>query len=192
MDPKNCQLSSNRTGLYALGLVVFIILGCASGGYENSGPRKRTTYNHSGGTTENEYCSIKIKPTGSYGMQFGPEAFVISIQNKTDSTLEIDWNRTLFLDNGQSRGTFMFEGVKFSDRNAQKAPDIVGPNGSFKKSIWPNTNVYYSSGIGWSHKNMLGYSGRTGKYGVSLSVKVDGKEIRQQVELTITKSTTFQ
>ncbi len=188
------QINSIKVGLYVLGLAVFIFQGCFSdGSYTNSGPKTRTTYGHTGGFAENDYCSLVIKPTSRYGLSFGPEAFIISVQNKTDSTLEIDWNRTLFLDNGQSRGTFMFEGIKYADRNSQKAPDIIGPNSSFKKSIWPNGLVSPPSRYGsWSHNSILGYDVDTGTYGVSLAVKVDGKEIRQSVELTITRSETYE
>ena len=185
------QFSNSRVGFYALGVVVFIIQGCASGGYDSysSGPRKKTTYSHTGGSAENEKFSVKITPKSRYSFA-GPSEFNISIQNKTDSTLEIDWNRTLFLDNGQSRGTFMFEGIKYNDKNSQKAPDIIGPNSSFRKWIVPSANVSFSSS--WSHGRLLGYSRSSGKYGVSLSVKVDGKEVRQSVELTITKSETYE
>jgi hypothetical protein len=180
-----------KSGLYALGISVLIILGCAS--CASSGPREVSSYSFAGGVYENESFSVKVLPTGSLGMwkKYGPEAFALQVENKTDSTLEIDWNRTLFMDNGQSRGGFMFEGIKYNDRNAAKSPDIVGPNSIFRKSIWPNVLVQRFTSS-WSHFSFGWDKGDQGKYGVSLSVKKDGKEVRALVEGTLTKTTSFE
>lgn len=68
----------------------------------------------------------------------GCDRLALVIRNKTNSNLEVNWNKTLFITNGQTSGGFIFEGVVYKDRNNQKAPDIVFANGSMTKTIWPN------------------------------------------------------
>jgi hypothetical protein len=110
--------------------------------------------------------------------------FVLVIENKTDKDLEIDWNRTLFLDNGTTRGGFMFEGVVFRDRNNPKPPDIVFEKNRFSKMIWPNNLVEFTSGRygGWSHNDLP-----LGTVGVYLTVRQGQNELRERLTVTLSR-----
>lgn len=110
--------------------------------------------------------------------------FWLFIENKTDKDLEIDWNKTLFLDNGTTRGSFMFEGVVFRDRNNPKPPDIVFAKSRFSKQIWPNNLVDFTSGRygGWSHNSLP-----LGTVGVYLTVRQGQNEIRERMTVNLAR-----
>ena len=87
----------------------------------------------------NEFFTAEITPMqGLYGY----DSFALDIQGKTDSNIEIDWNKTLFISNGHTNGSFMFEGIVYKDRNNPKTPDIIFGKSRFVKRIWPNNLVY--------------------------------------------------
>lgn len=92
---------------------------------------------------------VSITPTLK-SMIAGYAAFNLTIENNTNNDLEIDWNKTYFIDNGKTSGTFMFEGIVFKDRNQAKSPDIVFANSSFNKTIFPNNFVEFDQ-YGWRH-----------------------------------------
>lgn len=131
--------------------------------------------------TENSNLSFKITPT-SPTMSAGFSAFILEIQNKTDRDMEIDWNKTSFMKNNQTNGTFMFQGVVFKDRNNPKSNDIIFANSNFTKTIFPNNFVNFDSFNGWSH------------YGTGLGIQgayvviIDNKEtIKQKVLVNVEK-----
>jgi hypothetical protein len=115
----------------------------------------------------------------------GCQGFSLSIRNKTDKTIEVNWNKTLYIRQGQSAGGFMFEGIVYRDRNSPKSPDVVFGKGSFTKIIWPNTLVEFHSGRygGWHHESMP-----NGENGVYLTVNIDGKEMSEKLVTNISSS----
>jgi len=131
-------------------------------------------------TVDNEFIAASIHPIcrGSAGCQ----AFQLQIVNKTDTDIEVNWNKALYIRNGQTSGGFMFEGVIYADRNNNKPPDVVFKKGSFAKVIWPSNLVVLDPGArgGWRHIAMS-----NGSHGLYLTILVNGKEINQRVELTI-------
>jgi len=133
-------------------------------------------------TVENEQFTVHLKPTcgryGKCGCYGGCESFVLSITNKADKNIEVNWNKTLYISSGQTSGGFMFDGVVYKDRNNQKPPDIVFGNGTLTKTIWPNNLVKYESGQygGWKNEEMP-----IGDNGIYLSLSIDGKEISERL-----------
>lgn len=116
-------------------------------------------------------------------LEFGCKAFALTLTNKTDKNLEVDWNKTLFITGGQTSGGFMFEGVVYRDRNNPKPPDIVFAKSTLAKVLWPNNLVDFSSGRygGWNHQSMP-----RGENGVYLTVIVDGKEVHEKLTALLT------
>lgn len=109
----------------------------------------------------------------------GYSAFILNIKNNSNKDYEIDWNKTSFIKDGRTMGTFMYEGIVYKDRNAQKANDIIFANSTFSKKIFPNNYVQFDS-YGWSH---IGTG--SGQQGVYLYI-VDGSEtIKQKILLNI-------
>ena len=131
-------------------------------------------------TCSNEFYDAYITPIFSkkYSGAEGYIGFELAIENKGDEDLELDWNRTLFIQHGRTNGGFMFEGVVYRDRNNPKPPDIIFSGSRFSKQILPSNLVYFSRGSsgGWRHKFM-----GTGACGISLSIKVDGREVREKM-----------
>ena len=128
----------------------------------------------------NEFYDAHITPMSSkkYWGAEGYIGFELTIENKTGEDLELDWNRTLFIQDGRTNGGFMFEGVVYKDRNNPKPPDIIFSGSRFSKQLLPSNLVYFSRGSSgyWDHKFM-----GTGECGVSLSIKVAGQEVREKM-----------
>lgn len=152
-------------------LYVAMFAGCATTNYTPyySNPEIQTV--------SNENYDIAIMPVNlsHYG---GWDAFQLKIKNKTNKDIELDWNRTLFIKNGETYGSFMFEGVVYKDRNNSKPADIIFPGSTLSRRIWPNNLVEFSGR--WHHHGM-GY----GEFGVLLSLIVDGQEVREKMIVTI-------
>jgi hypothetical protein len=131
-------------------------------------------------TSSNDFFTAKISPLCPNGCQ----AFLLTIENKTDKDLELDWNKTLYISNGRTSGGFMFEGVVYKDRNNPKPPDIIFAKSRFLKTIWPNNLVHFSSGKygGWRNEDMP-----TGENGVYLTVKIGDQEIKEKITINITR-----
>jgi len=120
--------------------------------------------------SSNEYFEAKLRPDCSPYCY----SFDLTIQNLTNSDLELDWNKTLFIANGTTAGGFMFDGILYKDRNNPKPPDIIFAKSSFEKTIYPNKYVEYYDG--WHNRRMP-----PGEYGVYLNIKVGDKEIKEKL-----------
>jgi len=157
-------------GLITTGL---FLVGCVAGKTYTVTPVKKST-------PLNAYFDATITPTSAN--VFGYQAFILDIKNKSDKDIEVNWNKTYFIQNGQTNGTFMYEGIVYRDRNQPKSSDIIFANATFSKTIWPSNLVYYSSGSygGWMHEAMS-----AGIVGVYLTANVDGKEIKEKIEVAM-------
>lgn len=63
--------------------------------------------------------------------------FEIEVTNRSESPIEIDWGRTLFIVDGQTNGTFIREGHLVADRDKTAAPDVVMPGRSWRATVLP-------------------------------------------------------
>lgn len=106
--------------------------------------------------------------------QWGCKSMGLQIDNNTDRDFVIDWNKTLYIENGLTRGGFYFNGISVKDRNEIKPPDIVFANSMFLKIIYPSINAYYNEN--WYLRGM-----DKGIYGIYLTL-IDGEnEINEKV-----------
>jgi len=128
---------------------------------------------------------VKLIPVGNSEYKYY-DGFLIEIRNNTSVDVEINWNRTLYLNDGQTRGNFMFEGILYAERNHPKAADVINPGVAFKKKVWPTVLVraikLYQR-YEWVHGHL-----HAGKHGVSLSLWIDGKEVRKAVEIEVVEN----
>lgn len=124
---------------------------------------------------ENPYYSVDIQPVCKSLCY----SFIVTVTNKYHFDLEIDWNRSLYIDQGATSGGFMFEGLAFVDRHSPKPSDIVFANSSLSKEIFPNSYSYYRqtkySGS-WRHNSIP-----KGEHGIYLTVHIDGQTFRNKV-----------
>jgi hypothetical protein len=131
-------------------------------------------------SVENEYFSASISPTAFNNIWGGYQAFDLTIKNKTSGDIELDWNKTIYIENNQTKGGFMFEGVVYKDRNNPKPPDIIFSGSEFRKTIWPNALVsFYRS---WHHDAIP-----SGQNGVYLTVKIKDKEVKEKILLYMSR-----
>ena len=119
---------------------------------------------------DNEYFTATIEPISVYYGGTQLNAFRLNVSNKTNKDLTIIWDKTLYILDGRTTGTFMFEGIIYKDRNNPKPPDIVFTKTTFSKIISPCNLVHFSKG--WYHEPLP-----IGENGVYLTIAVEGKEI---------------
>lgn len=108
---------------------------------------------------------------------YGCEYFLLDLKNTTEFDVEVDWNNTLYIRNGQTSGGFMYEGIVYSQRNGTRAADVIFPGNNLRKVIYPNNLVEYVSGQygGWSHESMP-----EGQNGIYLTLNIDGEVYRER------------
>ena len=75
--------------------------------------------------SENDTYSAKLDFVAKYESLYN--GMVLTIQNKTENEIEVVWDKTHYLDNGQTNGGFMFAGIIYADRNNPKPNDIIFP-----------------------------------------------------------------
>ena len=61
--------------------------------------------------------------------------FTLVIQNKNNQNIEVNWNKSFYISNGQSNGGFMYGGITYLLRNAPKQNDIIFANNNFSKIV---------------------------------------------------------
>jgi len=160
---------------FAIAIIMLFTFGCAS-----AGPKYTWKIEPFSQKVENEYFSASISPTAFDYTWNGYEAFELTVKNKTGLDIELDWNKTIYIENNQTKGGFMFEGVVYKDRNNPKPPDIIFAGADFKKTIWPNTLVsFYRS---WSHEIIP-----PGQNGVYITIKTNENEIKEKIILNMSK-----
>lgn len=127
---------------------------------------------------------ITLSSICNNGRSYGCSGFVLTISNKMKKNIEIDWNKTLYVNNSITSGGFMFEGVVYKERNNQKPNDVVFPNSVFVKTIYPNNLVDFIAGTyispQWIHRDMI-----SGEQGIYLVMKIDEKEVKEKITVTL-------
>jgi hypothetical protein len=98
--------------------------------------------------------------------------FELTLTNKTEETIEIDWNRSYYIKNGNPDGGLYFDGIVIAQRNNPRPPDIILPKSTFTRKLAPNNNFTLTV-FPLAHWN-VGYLEGT-KNGVYLSLKSDSK-----------------
>lgn len=130
-------------------------------------------------TTNSKYSDKKVDVSIAPSLtSMGLYKFItLTVVNKTKQDIKIVWDETVFIENGASNGRFMFEGVRYIDRDASKVPDIILPGATFTKAIYPNAkvlNLPYTGG--WVHAKF-----ESGEYGVYLSLS--GKGVDEKIKV---------
>ena len=165
-------MQRNLIGLLLIGIVVVLSVGCAA----------RYAAVPEAKTVENEYFKAEVVPISRSGggPAHGYQGFLLSVQNKTPRNIHIDWNETLYINGAEPDGRFLSEGMLYLSRNHLQPPDIVFFNSTLEKAIWPNSLIHYSPYRPWGYAKM-----QSGTHGVYLSVKVDDRNIREQLLFSI-------
>lgn len=100
-----------------------------------------------------------------------------SLQNKTQSPIEINWDQSAFIDfSGQSHRV-IHAGIKWNDREKSQAPTIVPPTARINDIVYPADYAEWS-GSDWLHKPVLppaevAYKGQT--FSVFMPLKISNE-----------------
>lgn len=124
--------------------------------------------------------NVKISLSAAEGENKNVSSLLLSVENKSNNDLEIDWNKTVYLMNGSSNGGFMFDGIVYLQRNAPKSPDVVLSKNRLDKIILPNNLVSFENN--WHHEELP-----EGENGISLVYVMNGTEKRATATIVIEK-----
>lgn len=165
--------------LVVLTVAVLVLSACAAKSIYTSNPMKQNQ--------ENDAYGLTFEPI-KQGHDFFA-AFKITVKNKTDKELKIDWNKSLYLYAGKPDGVFVFRGIDPSKlKNRTVPPDIVPPHGTFTKEIVPASTVAWTPLRDTSPSDESRINAGilpNGQNGILLSVSLQGREISQQATVDI-------
>lgn len=161
--------------------IVLLLAGCATG------PVYQSEWKSNPATSKvsNEYYTAEITPVCTNELYFSKcTSFVLVIHNKSKNNIELDWNKTLYIADGQSSGGFMFEGIVYRDRNNPKPPDVIFENGKLTKTVWPNNLVSFETGKygGWMHETL-----GEGERGIYLTALINGKPVSEKLVVRLSQ-----
>ena len=108
------------------------------------------------------------------------DRFLFSINNKSQSNIEIDWDRIIYINENNHSSRVIHSGIKYADKNSPQVPSLVAPKTSITDAIIPADNIYLSSvSYEWRILSLLkngktngSYDGRNVK--INLPIKING------------------
>lgn len=138
----------------------------------------------------------------SYNVDFEPVKkdtdffnwFRLTLRNKSNHDLEIDWNRTRYIHNGKDGGLFVFEGVVPAAVKTATIPGAVIPAGeTFTRDIVPFKLIGFTplrkQSIDTERNNIVAGLIPEGENGISLVIRQNGKSARARLTVTIKSKT---
>jgi len=166
-----------------IGLALTISTGCAPTKVWISSPEIQTA--------GNPYFEARLEPvTGKYSFFV---SFHLTVTNKSDNKLEINWNKTRYIQNNRRFSIFVFKGINPEDiKNFTIPPDIIPAGDTFSKVISPYKLLARApirdSSKGKAESNIMPGIMPNGKNGILLVVKQNGKEVVEQMSVSIAES----
>lgn len=93
------------------------------------------------GIIDTDLFSISLKPVKFEGSRLFTY-FMLSLQNRSSQGIEIDWNRTRYIQNGNNEGGVYFAEIKPADIKAKTIPNTVVQAGlNMSMAIAPMSRV---------------------------------------------------
>ena len=166
-----------------IGCVFSICTGCAPVMVSVSDPPLRTV--------TNSYYDVKFEPLKQDLRSF--VVFELTVTNKTNAELQIDWNQTRYLYNGRPYGLFVFRGVEpEAIKNQTIAPDIISSQDTFTRIIAPYRLLAYAPfreqvKYGSDEPAFSGGPIPAGESGILLVVKRKDQVIKENLTVKITE-----
>ncbi|MBL7204633.1 MAG: hypothetical protein ISS63_09905 [Desulfobacteraceae bacterium] len=116
-------------------------------------------------------------------------SFRLSVMNKTDKSLKVDWNKTRYIYKGRPYGGFVFYGIDPATIKDSIPPDLIAPGKLFSKEIFPTNLVAFTP----IREEVLNKKGRgiypgpipAGENGISLVILQGEQEIVEKIVLNI-------
>ncbi len=116
--------------------------------------------------------------------------FRLTIVNKSEHNLEIDWNRSKYTFKGKDEGPFVFSGVNpDSVKNATIPGDVIPPGGTLARDIVPFKLIAFTplreQSIKTDRHNIVAGLIPAGVNGIFLVLRQDGKVARTKLTVKI-------
>jgi len=164
---------------------IFAFAGCASV------PEVVWTSDPSIQSVNTDKYSIRFEPIKESGNFF--EFFRLTIVNKSNQNILLDWNNTLYLHQGRENGKFGFAGIDpQAVQEGTVPPDTITPGDTLSRNIVPLKLIAFAP---LSARNMkdrgAGIGGGiipAGKNGARLAMDLDGRKINREIALQITQT----
>lgn len=140
-------------------------------------------------TASNLYYEAQLEP-----LKQGIRSFVVfrlTVANKTETELQIDWNKTRYLFNGKPHGLYVFRGIEpEAIKYRTIAPDIISPRDTFTRIIAPQELLAYAPfreqhTLSPDESAISGGPIPAGENGILLVVKKSGEEITGKLVVRI-------
>ncbi|MDR1660433.1 MAG: hypothetical protein LBR94_08890 [Desulfovibrio sp.] len=180
-----------RKIIHVLLAVVFVgVVGCVQNAYSpTSISVTRDCYEADTSKAAYEDKEIKLTIAPVFVEVGFINAFNMSIENKTNNDISIDWKNVYFIENGRPNGGFMFEGVMYAKRNEPQQPFLVFAKSSNNIKIYPVNYVAFSSGIRGISARWHNLRMENGEFGVYASLKIGKMEKKIRVSMVISGNT---
>ena len=68
---------------------------------------------------------------------FYPHSFTMSLNNKTDNPIKIDWNQVSYVDISGMSHRIIHSGVKYIGRENPQSPTIIPPTAKIADIVFP-------------------------------------------------------
>lgn len=166
----------------ALTLVVFLAVGCA--------PAKTWTSRPALQASDTAVFRAELEPLRADGAFY--DSFRLVVRNKTEKTIVLDWNESRYIRDGREIGLFGFKGIPAREQMKEmKAPrtESIAAGGTLTKLICPWKAVAYSpvthDDVGPGESAFSCGMLPRGENGISLVIRVDGKEVREKVTVSL-------
>ena len=116
--------------------------------------------------------------------------FRLTVVNKTEKDMEIDWNRTRYIHNGKDAGPFIFEGVgPESVKNATIPGAVIQGGDTLNRDIIPFKLIAFTplreQSIDTENHNIVAGLIPEGENGIFLVIRQDGKSARAKLTVNI-------
>lgn len=163
-------------------ILLFVLTGCTPM------PIKTWTSSPVNQTAQNPYYEVRFEPLKQNNNFF--EMFRLTVINKSDKNLTIDWNKTRYIFNGHARGVFVFKGIDPEDiKNLTIPAGTVPPGAKFSKEIAPAKLVAFAPFTDRTiSADKSGFSPGVipeGKNGIYLVIRTPEQEMRDNLTLNI-------
>jgi hypothetical protein len=120
--------------------ILFFIVGCKSGPAPS---QTNWVAQPTKAEKETPFFKIAIEPQKGNNPYFS--SFLLTVENKTDADLSIDWNRCRYLFNGKPKGLFVFEGIDPASIQTATVPsEVIPPDVVYTKEIMPHRLIAWS------------------------------------------------
>lgn len=118
--------------------------------------------------------------------EFG--SFLLTVRNEIGGmNIQVDWNRTHYLQNGEKKGHFVSKADLCRDRGRPAPPDVIAPGTTLNREIFPMDLVSVSRGSGGKDPVCETRYLPEGENGILLTVICGGERTSEPLSVVLTR-----